>query len=141
MDLIIINASIRTMEAASGPAQPPPTAVAVNGNRIVQVGQTSDILPSATAKTRVIDARGKLLLPGFNDAHVHFLDGGFSLSNVNLRDASTVVEFIHRIRVHAESLPPGQWMLGGEWDHENWPGAPLPRKDMIDAATPLHPVL
>jgi hypothetical protein len=130
------------MEAGSATApQRPPTAVAVQGNRISQVGQTEDLLPLATRKTRVIDARGKLLLPGFNDAHVHFLDGGFSLSNVNLRDASSVDEFVRRIRVHAKTLSAGKWITGGEWDHENWPGAPLPRREMIDAITPANPVM
>ncbi len=138
MDLIIINADVRTMAPARGAA---PTALAVKGNRIAQVGQTRDIQPLATSKTRVIDAKGRLVLPGFNDAHVHFLDGGFSLSNVNLRDAATVEEFVRRIKAHADTLPAGQWIVGGEWDHENWPGAPLPRKDMIDAVTPNHPVL
>ena len=138
MDLLIINADVRMTEGQAGPS---PTAVAIGGNRIVQIGRSEDILALVTKKTQVIDARGKLLLPGFNDAHVHFLDGGFSLANVHLRDASTIEEFVRRIRVHAESLPPGQWLLGGEWDHENWPGAPLPRKDMIDAVTPRHPVL
>src|ERR1700689_686423 len=135
MDLIIINASVQTMEAASGAVQPAPTAVAVQGNRIVHVGQTKDILPSASRKTRVIDAKGKLLLPGFNDAHVHFLDGGFSLSNVNLRDALTLEQFVWRIRVHAATTPAGKWITGGEWDHENWPGAPLPNRKMIDPVT------
>jgi len=120
---------------------PPPTAVAVKGNRISHVGSTEDILPLASRKTRVIDAKRKLLLPGFNDAHVHFLDGGFSLANVNLRDASTIDEFVRRIRVHAETLPAGKWITGGEWDHENWPGTPLPRREMIDAVTPDNPVM
>lgn len=141
MDLIIINADVRTMEAASDAAQPRPTAVAVQSDRIVQVGQTKDVLSSASKKTRVIDAKGKLLLPGFNDAHVHFLDGGFSLSNVNLRDAPSIGEFVRRIRVHAATLPAGKWITGGEWDHENWPGAPLPHRKMIDAVTPDNPVM
>ncbi len=138
MDLMIINADLRTMDA---PVQPAPTAVAIDGSRIAQVGLTKEILALATRKTRVIDARGKLLLPGFNDAHVHFLDGGFSLSNVNLREARTVGEFVERIWVYASAQPDGNWIIGGEWDHENWPGAPLPAKEMIDAVTPRNPVL
>lgn len=137
MDLLIINANVHTMADAA--AQPRPTAVAVRGNRIAQTGQSKDLLAQADRKTRVIDAKGKLLLPGFNDAHVHFLDGGFSLSNVNLRDAATVAEFVRRIQTHAAKLPPGQWITGGEWDHENWPGAPLPERKMIDGVTPNNP--
>ena len=80
-DLAIVNASVHTMDAGHPRAQ----AVAVIGNRIAAVGRSADIRALAGAGTRVIDARGKLLLPGFNDAHVHFLMGGFSLSSVDLR--------------------------------------------------------
>lgn len=137
MDLIIFNADVRTMD----PSHPRADAVGITGNRIAQVGQSKDLVARADKKTRMIDAGGKLLLPGFNDAHVHFLDGGFSLSNVNLRDASTVEEFVRRIGARAATLPPGKWLTGGEWDDENWPGAPLPTKDMIDGVTPHHPAM
>lgn len=139
MDLLIINANVQTMAGETAP--PAPTAVAIEGNRISAVGQTKELLAEASNITQVIDAKGKLLLPGFNDAHVHFLDGGFSLSNVNLRDARTVEEFIRRIGVQAAKTPAGKWITGGEWDHENWPGAPLPTRAMIDAVTPHNPVL
>ncbi|HWI57749.1 MAG TPA: amidohydrolase, partial [Bacillota bacterium] len=91
-------------------------------------------------KTRVIDARQRLVLPGFNDAHVHFLSGGFSLSNVDLRDATSPEEMARRLGACAKQLPKGRWILGGDWDHERWPGAPLPTKALIDAVTPDHPV-
>jgi predicted amidohydrolase YtcJ len=81
-----------------------------------------------------------LVLPGFNDAHVHFLSGGFSLANVDLRDAASPTEMARRLGEYAKKLPKGRWVVGGEWDHERWPGAPLPTKEMIDAATPEHPV-
>jgi hypothetical protein len=141
LDLIVINANVRTMEAPSGDTQLSLTAVAIKGSRIVEVGQTKDILASASKKTRVIDAKGKVLLPGFNDSHVHFLDGGFSLSNVSLRDAKSPEEFAERIRRHAATVAAGKWITGGEWDHENWAGAPLPARRMIDSVTPNHPVM
>jgi predicted amidohydrolase YtcJ len=135
MDCIIINADVRTM------TNPPrATAVAVRGNRISHVGETSEIRAAARQDTEVIDAQGCLLLPGFNDAHVHFLDGGFSLANVNLRDAASTDEFARRIAEHARTLPAGKWITGGEWDHEQWPGAPLPTRKMIDCVTRHHPV-
>ena len=80
-DLIILNATLRTMDAA----QPLAQAAAIYGNRIVKVGSTETIRALAGAQTRVIDAGGRLVLPGFNDAHVHFLSGGFQLSSVDLR--------------------------------------------------------
>src|SRR5579859_2000355 len=135
-DLVIVNATVHTMD----PARPLAQAVAVWGNRIAALGSTEEIRPLAGKNTQVIDAEGRLVLPGFNDAHVHFLSGGFSLSNVDLRDAKSPREFTERIRRFAEKVPAGQWIVGGEWDHENWPGAPLPTRELVDAATTNHPV-
>jgi predicted amidohydrolase YtcJ len=122
-------------------AQPEAQAMAIHGNRIVAVGTNDEVLDLAGASTRVIDAKGRLILPGFNDAHVHFLSGGFSLSSVNLRSAHSPAEMVQVLAAHASNLPKGTWITGGEWDHENWPGAPLPTRQMIDAAVPDHPVL
>ena len=135
-DLLIINAVVHTMDQAL----PAADAVAILGNRIAAVGSTAEIRPLAGPRTRVIDAGGKLVLPGFNDAHVHFLSGGFSLANVDLRDAQSPQEMARRLGEYARKLPKGRWILGGDWDHERWPGAPLPTREMIDAATPDNPV-
>src|SRR5262249_53084342 len=132
----IINASIHTMDEA----QPKAEAAAVMGNRIATVGSTIDIRAMAGPNTRVVDAAGKVVLPGFNDSHVHFLMGGFSLSSVDLRDAKSHEEMARRLADYAKTIPSGRWILGGDWDHEKWPGGPLPTKEMIDAATPEHPV-
>ena len=135
-DLVIVNASIHTMDEARPIAQ----AVAIIGNRIAALGSTAEIRALAGKETLVIDAAGKTVFPGFNDAHVHFLMGGFSLANVDLRDASSTEELARRLAAYAKNLPKGRWILGGDWDHEKWPGAPLPTKAMIDAVTPDHPV-
>src|SRR5690349_13473463 len=87
-DLIIINASVHTMDQA----RPTAGAVAIQGNRITAVGATPEIRELAGPATRVIDANEKLVFPGFNDAHVHWLMGGFSITNVNLRDARSTDE-------------------------------------------------
>src|SRR5215213_1316177 len=135
-DLVIINARVSTLDAAKPSAE----AVAVHGNRITHVGTSAEVRALAGPKTRVIDAKGALVLPGFNDAHVHFLSGGFQLSSVDLRDAATPQEFAERIRRFSEKLPKGRWITGGDWDHERWPNvngaAPLPTKELIDAFTP-----
>ena len=135
-ELILINASVHTMD----PAQPLAEAVAILGNRIAAVGSTAEIRQLAGAKTRVVDAGKRVVLPGFNDSHVHFLSGGFQISNVDLRDAKSPQEFAERIHRFAQTIPKGQWILGGEWDHERWPGAPLPTKELVDAATTNNPV-
>src|SRR5882757_9071389 len=135
-DLVIVNGSVHTMDDG----QPRAEAVAISGNRIVDVGSTAEIRALAGPNTRAVDAGGKNLFPGFNDAHVHFLTGGYSLSSVDLRDARSPEEMARRLGEYAKTIPKGRWILGGDWDHEKWPGAPLPTKEMIDAATPDNPV-
>jgi predicted amidohydrolase YtcJ len=135
-DLLITNANVRTMDAG----RPEAEAIAIVGNRIVAVGSDSLLRETAGPKTHIIDAGGRLVVPGFNDAHVHFLSGGFQLSQVNLRDADTPAEFTRRIAEFAEKVQSDRWMTGGDWDHERWPGSPLPTKELIDAATTNVPV-
>lgn len=135
-DLVIVNANVRTMDDKN----PKASAVAIYQNKIVAVGETDQIRALAGKETRVIDAGKKLVLPGFNDSHTHFLMGGYSLSNVDLRDAKSPEEMAKRLADYAKKIPKGQWILGGDWDHEKWPGTPLPTRQMIDAATPDHPV-
>ncbi len=135
-DLIIVNASIHTMDET----RPTADAVAIFGNRIAALGSTPEIRRLAGPKTRVLDAGQKVVLPGFNDAHVHFLTGGFSLSNVDLRDAKSPDEMAQRLGDYVKKVSKGRWILGGDWDHERWPRAPLPTRELIDAATPDHPV-
>jgi len=134
--LIILNANVHTMDSGHPTAE----AVAVSGNRVVALGSTEEIRSLAGNETHVIDAAGRLLLPGFNDSHVHFLSGGFSLSNVDLRDAKSPQEMAARLADFAKKTPKERWILGGDWDHEKWPDAPLPTRQMIDAATPDNPV-
>lgn len=135
-DTIIINATVHTMD----PARPTVEAVAILGNRIVAVGSTKEIQKLAGPATRTIDAKQRLVLPGFNDAHTHFLSGGFQLASVDLRNAGTPQEFVSRIRAFAAKTPKGRWITGGDWDHERWPDAKLPTKELIDSFTADTPV-
>ncbi len=135
-DLIIFNATLHTMDAA----RPTTEAVAVVGNRIAAVGSSTEICALAGPKTRMLDGKGNNVLPGFNDAHVHYLTGGFSLTNVDLRDASSPEEMARRVGEYVKKVPAGRWILGGDWDHEKWPGSPLPTRQLLDPVTPEHPV-
>lgn len=121
------------------PQQPWAEAVAVRDNRIVAVGSNADIGELVDDGTRIIVGTGNMLVPGFIDTHVHFLDGGASLASVQLRDAATREEFAQRIGDFAAGLEPGEWILAGAWDHENW-GGELPHREWIDAVTPDNPV-
>lgn len=116
------------------------TEVAIVDDRIVAVGTESEIASWIGDGTRVLDARGGSITPGFIDSHVHFLTGGYRLSSVQLRDAGTPAEFERRIADFASTVSPGTWITGGDWDHENW-GGELPRADWIDDVTPAHPVM
>lgn len=135
-DLVLLNGRIWTGNEQQSEAE----AVAITGRRIVAVGASAEMRKWVGQQTRVIDLQGKRVVPGFNDAHVHFLDGGQGLASVQLRDARTPVEFRDRIRDFAARLPKGRWILNGNWDHENWQPANLPTRQLIDEATPDNPV-
>ena len=121
-------------------AQPRARGVAVRGGTIVAVGSAREMRRFAGSRTRVVDAGSHTVLPGLGDAHTHFVDGGFQLLSVDLRDADSPAEFTRRLAEFAKRQPKGRWILGGDWDHERWPGAPLPRKEWIDSVTPDNPV-
>jgi predicted amidohydrolase YtcJ len=135
-DLVIINAKVWTVDTS----QPIAQAVAVLGDRIVAVGSNAEVDAWRGPKTKVIDAAGKLLLPGFNDAHVHFVSGGEQLDNVQLKDVTNPQEFSRRIGERAKITPKGEWVLGGNWDETKWNPPDMPTKEMIDALTPDTPV-
>ena len=135
-DLVITNAKVVTEDKVLPTAQ----AVAVLGDRIVAVGSNADIEAWRGSKTRAIDAAGKLLLPGFDDAHVHFVSGGLQLDNVELNDATSAEEFARRIGARAKITPKGEWIVGGDWDETKWSPAKLPAKELIDPVTGDIPV-
>src|SRR6184192_4735378 len=134
--LIITNAAVYTVDKQHPRAE----AVAVIGDRIVAVGSRAEIDLWRGPETKVIDAGGKLLLPGFNDAHVHFIQGGAQLDQVQLADATTPEEFAKRIAAQVKKTPKGEWILGGRWDETKWPKADLPTKELVDPLTSDTPM-
>jgi len=135
-DSIITNANVWTVDAAHPTAQ----AVAVLGERIVAVGTPAEVNLWRGPKTRVIDAGGKLLLPGFNDSHVHFISGGKQLDAIQLNDANSAQEFKRRVAERAKATAKGDWILGGDWDETKWTPAQMPTHELIDDVTPNNPV-
>ena len=121
-------------------ARPWAQGVAITGDTITAVGDSSLIAPLVGAKTRVLATGPGMVTPGLSDNHVHLLSGGFQLGRIDLRDASSPAEFIRRIKERAGKTPAGEWITGGDWDHERWPGAPLPDRRWIDSVTPDIPV-
>jgi predicted amidohydrolase YtcJ len=121
-------------------ARPWAGGVAVVADRIVAVGDSASIAKQVGSGTKVISNGKAMVAPGFMDGHLHFTDGGFQLASVDLRPADSPEEFVGRLKDFALERKPGEWILGGDWDHERWPGAPLPRREWIDSVTPNNPV-
>jgi predicted amidohydrolase YtcJ len=122
------------------PDQPWAGGVAMRGDTIVGVGDSADVAKFVGEQTVVTGAPGGMVVPGFMDGHTHFLDGGIQLVSVDLRTADSPEEFTARIAAFAAERKPGEWITGGDWDHERWPGAPLPTRAWIDSVTPDNPV-
>lgn len=135
-DVVVLNGNVYTVDSS----RPKATALAIIGDRIVAVGSTEEMDAWRGAETKVIDAEGKLVLPGFNDSHVHLVDGSATLFNVRLKDAKSPEEFAKRISEHSAKLPKGEWVLGGDWDDQGFDNPQLPTRQMIDAVTPDRPV-
>jgi predicted amidohydrolase YtcJ len=135
-DLIVTNAKIWTVDRT----RPQADALAVLGERIVAVGSAADMDAWHGPQTKILDAKSKLLLPGFNDAHVHLLDGGSHLQDIQLKDAASPEEFARRIAERAKITPKGEWITGGDWDEQKWFPPHLPAKELIDAVTAETPV-
>jgi predicted amidohydrolase YtcJ len=134
--LIVTNAAVYTVDKQ----RPKAEAVAVIGDLIVAVGSATEIESWRGSRTKVIDAGGKLLLPGFNDAHVHFIQGGAQLEQVQLTDAASPNEFANRIATQVKKTPKGEWILGGRWDETKWQKPELPTKDLVDPVTGDTPI-
>jgi hypothetical protein len=134
--LVLVNGKIWT----ENPRQPEAEAVAIDGNRIVAVGTSEEARKAAGADARVIDLHGRRVVPGFNDAHVHFMQGGTGLSSVQLGDANSQQEFREKMAAFAKTQKKGEWITGGDWDHERWKPTDLPTHQLIDDVTPDNPV-
>jgi predicted amidohydrolase YtcJ len=134
--VVLIHGKIWTVN----PRQKEAEAVAINGKRIVAVGSTADILKLQQPETVVIDLKSRRVLPAFDDAHVHFYAGGADLAGPQLRYSKSEQEFRNTLGEFARQLPRGEWITGGEWDHENWSPARLPTRQLVDPVTKDWPV-
>jgi predicted amidohydrolase YtcJ len=122
-------------------ARPWAAALAVVDDTVAAVGDSAVIARLVGPGTRVLANGRAMVTPGFMDGHLHFIDGGFQLASVDLRPANSPREFVARLKAYTLERRPGEWILGGDWDHERWPGSPLPRRQWIDSVTPDNPVL
>ena len=135
MKTAFINGKIYTVNDK----QPSAQSVIIEGNKITFVGTTEEAKKIIDDHTKVIDLQGKLMLPGFIDDHVHFVNGGNYLLGIDLRPATSTTEFKMILKEYAEKNP-DKWITGGYWDHEKWETKNLPTKEMIDEVVPNQPV-
>jgi predicted amidohydrolase YtcJ len=135
-DLILINGKIFTVNKNF----PYVKSIAIAGEKIIAVGSNELVEKFRGPNTRVIDLQGKTVVPGFNDAHLHFLGGGLLLSRVNLEGVNSIEEFQKRVKTQIEKLPKGAWILGRGWDHTLFPDKKLPTKEILDKVSPDNPV-
>lgn len=117
------------------------SALAVRSGRILAMGDDKTILQHRGPTTQVIDAKGQRVVPGFHDSHVHFLGAGIFLSQVDLKLCADEDAFGKLLREFDQKLPPGRWLLGGNWDHDRTFGGKLPDAALIDKyVSPTRPV-
>jgi predicted amidohydrolase YtcJ len=135
-DLVLLNGKIWTVDKS----HPEVEAVAVWRDRILGVGTSREIRRLAGPRSRIIDLKGKRVVPGFYDSHVHLLGSGLRLAQVALKDAADEAEFGRRLRAFDRKLPRDRWLLGGEWDHDRTFKGVLPTAALIDKYVPDRPV-
>jgi predicted amidohydrolase YtcJ len=133
-DTIVLHGKIYTLN----PKQAWAEALAIRGERIVAVGSDTDIANLQSQDTKVIDAKGHLVLPGFTDCHIHFIDGSFSLGRVNLEDAKDAADIQQRLREYGGKHPGNDWILGRGWNYAMFPTS-LPDKKYLDEVFPDRP--
>ncbi|MCG6959949.1 amidohydrolase [bacterium BMS3Abin03] len=141
MKTAFINGKIYTVNEN----QPYAEAIITEGNKIAFVGSNEEVKKFIDESTKVIDLNGKLMLPGFNDSHLHFISGGNYLLGINLRPAHSKEEFVQIIKEYVKdrkdsSKNINKWITGGRWDHEQWKEKVLPTKELIDSITGDIPV-
>jgi predicted amidohydrolase YtcJ len=137
-DLLLYNSRVYTMDVDCPSAQ----AVAIAGNRILAVGEDADLRQVLRPGGQALDLRGRTIIPGLTDAHVHF--GSYSIATyqhqVDLDNVPTQAEAVARVAEAARGTPPGRWIQGGGWNKNVWPGLAFPSAADLDAAIPDHPV-
>ncbi len=134
-DTVYVNGSIWTGVESASRAQ----AIAVKDEFLVAVGSNENVEHLKDSNTKIVDLQGRFVVPGLMDAHTHFMDGGFQLVRLNFREVDSPEDFVYKIDSAAQKLEPGQWILGGNWDHEKW-GGELPHHSWVDDVSKEYPV-
>jgi predicted amidohydrolase YtcJ len=134
--ILIHNAVIHTVDAK----QPRAEAIAIRGSRILAVGTNAEILKTRGPYTRVIDAQGGTVIPGLHDAHGHFTGLGALLQRLDLRGTTSYAQVLEKVRARVATAKPGEWILGRNWDQNDWPTKAFPTHEELDKVAPNNPV-
>ena len=135
-DTVVLHARVYT----ENPKQPWAEAIAIRGDKIAAVGSEGDIEAYRGPSTKVIDGAGCLVLPGFTDSHIHFLDGSLSLLQVSLEQAKTVEEIQQQVKTYAKAHPEAAWILGRGWQYTTFGASGMPTKAFLDQVVSNRPV-
>jgi len=141
-EMVLVNGRIFLADSASTVVQ----ALAVRDGRVLAAGRDEEVRRLVGSGTEVVDLQGRLVTPGFNDAHIHFGAGGLGLLNVSLLGATSLAEIERRVAAAAAQAQPGEWILGRGWDQTRLPSSELgpggwPTREVLDRAAPSNPVL
>ena len=136
--ILFLNANIYTMDARQPRAQA--MAIDTNSGRILAVGDNDEVRRIGDRHAEQVDLRGKTLLPGFIDAHIHLIYAAYRSYYIDAETCSSEDEVANLVRLRATQTPAGQWIRGGQWNKNVWPGQQFPTKASLDSAAPEHPV-
>ncbi|ONM34410.1 Amidohydrolase family [Zea mays] len=134
-DMVLANGTIYTAD----PARPFADAMSVRGGRVLRVGTYESVKELKGPRTRELNLSGNVVLPGFIDSHVHFIDGGLQLARVPLRGVRSKDDLVARVKEAVRDKQPGQWILGGGWN-DDFGGDGLPAAVWLDDISPDNPV-
>ena len=135
-ETVVVNARVYTVNAG----QPWAEAVAISGGKVLAVGSTKEISAYRGSFTKVIDANGKLVLPGFVDCHIHFMEGSLGLTRVDLNGTKSVAEIQKRVKEYSVAHPEEKWIEGMGWTYPTFGPSALPDKKFLDEVVPDRPV-
>ena len=135
-EIIVRNGVIYTGDPFLGRVE----ALGISGDKVVVAGTLREVQAWIGPRTRVIDLKGRFLMPGFNDAHAHPVTLGLMRSRLDLRGVRSLKEMQDRIRKHVEHVRVGEWVVGRGWNHYIWPEGRRPTRADLDAGSTSHPM-
>ena len=136
-DIALINGNMITIN----PSKPQAQAVAIKDNKIIQMGTNREIKPLIKEKTKVIDLKGKTVLPGFIDTHIHVAGFGKALTEIGLRGIQSIKEMQEKLKKRVEKTREEEWILGHGWDQDRLKERRYPTRWDLDKFSPNNPVL